>query len=393
MKRLTALTLLMILLAAVLPAAAEDDLEVLTAERWDAGSGETLLLNRDGTGQLKKDGKTFDGTWEVSGKNVRFMYHQYSDQVYSLYRTTDKNGRDYLLSSVGSVRFYPQSYLKALKHSAEEKRYALSLNENIALDFMSFKLNSAAVYRSEFDPLTKHPGKLGVKKNYQHLFVIGTVKNLTYSKLWLGYIHAEFILDGKRTYQAKVETTQNDQSYGINVESRKTQKLYIHAGIPASALKNAKTAELRFCFYNKLEALSAFSYEGDCFFSVEIGAGLMASIKKTPVKKKTFYKESAQMPMPGSYIDVKQKGSRTGEKSRLTNNKKGYRYQYTERYSDVNIKKLFNTYVSALKKDGYKLERLKVPKSKNTCYQVLLGRKQVGTIEYSTWGYINVYVF
>ena len=60
--------------------------------------------------------------------------------------------------------------------------------------------------------------------------------------------------------------------------------------------------------------------------------------------KKTFYKESTKMPLPTSYIDVMQSGTRRSEKTQWTSNKKGYYYNY----------------INALKKYVYKVERLNI---------------------------------
>ncbi len=66
------------------------------------------------------------------------------------------------------------------------------------------------------------------------------------------------------------------------------------------------------------------------------------------------------MPVPTSYIDVMQSGTRRSEKNQWTSNKKGYYYNYIPKYSNDSTKSLLNSYINALKKDGYKVERLKI---------------------------------
>ena len=393
MKRIMAMLLLLVMLISALPAFAADYTEILTAELWVAGSGEELLLNPDGTGTLKKNNATFQGTWETDGWYVKFKYYQYGDQIFETYISTDKNENYYLYASEGYVYLYQNSVLESWKKNAEEKRYYLSWNENVPLDFINFKLSNAAVYRAEYEPLTKYSWTLTVKKNTQYLFVVGTVKNPTDSNLWLSNIRAEFILDGKKKYKAEIETTKENTSYSSYIDSGKSQKLFIYTPVPVSALKNTKTAELRFSFYNKLTGTPNFDYEGDYFFGLKLDDSKITAIKKTPAKKKTYYKESAKMPVPTSYVDVRQYGTRSSEKSQRTSNKNGYCYQYSAKYSDGNLKSLFNSYVNALKKDGYKLERLKIRWSSNTNYKVIYGKKWVGTIEYTTYNRMYVYVF
>ncbi len=401
MKRILALFLLLVLLPTALPAMAEaeDYPDILTAELWATGSGETLLLNEDGTGKIQEFGETFDGTWTwlADERRVSFSYEiSFITAVLpvddSFKLNTDSDGNYHL--DAKSTNFYQNSYLELLEQSAKEKRYYLRWNESAPVDFIDLKLSNAVIYRAKEEPLTKYEWTLNANKNTQYLFAVGTIKNLTDSSLWLYDIGAEFILDGNTRYKAQVATTKDNAQYDYFPASGKEQKLFIYSAIPSSVLKNAKTAELHLSMYDKLSKTPGTAFEGDYFLGLKLSAAKLEAMKKTPAKKKTYYKESTKMPVPTSYVDVMQNGARKSEKSQLTSNKKGYCYNYSAKYSDGNNKSLFNSYVNALKKDGYKIERLKIRNSDNISYKVISGKKWIGTVEYFTLGdFINVYVF
>lgn len=413
MKRILALFLLAVLLPTVLPVIAEEDYKnILTAELWVSGSGDTLLLNKDGTGKLQMNGETYDGKWtwtlhpEIKEDCVSFSYQRsYNNRVYTndvnFFFNKDRVG-NYYLESYGTF-YYQNSFLEPYRQSAEEKRYYLHWNENAPLDFIELKLSNAYIYRAKEEPLTKLIWTMNADKNTQYLFAVGTVKNPTKSELVLSHINAEFILDGNRKYIAKVRSTKDNEVYDEFIENGKEQKLFIYSAIPASVLKNAKTAELHINMYDKLSRYfpgKGMEYYGDYFLGLRLSAAKLEAMKKTPAKKKTYYKESTKMPVPTSYIDV-QSGSRASEKNQLTNGKKGYSYWYRPKYSYDKAKSLLNSYINALKKDGYKVELMKVKRKGkyddsvdyNSPYKVMYGKKWIGTVALSDAGSIVVFVF
>ena len=123
-----------------------------------------------------------------------------------------------------------------------------------------------------------------------------------------------------------------------------------------------------------------YDFEGDYFYGVKISDSKMASIKKTPKKKKTYFKEKSKMPMPDSFVDV----CLTSRTKTKDNNVSVYQYQFTRKYSDgESAKQMFNRYVSQLKKEG-----LKVTLVRGT-YKVFDGKKQIA----SMWNDGNLYTF
>ena len=237
MKRFASILLLIVLLAASLPANAESIEEILLAEPWISGTGETLRLNPDGSGTMTQKGKTAKGKWRVTqGELVVFTYQQsnkknVSEAFYFYSKSADGNYYLYPEDAGDLRRFYQSSVLNEKKEKSKNRQY-LKWGENVSLKFVSFKLDAAIICRNENELLSdyayysKHRGGdlavFEVKKNIKYLCVTGTMKNGTSAGQNLpNTIRAKLILDGKRAYEAEIATTKKNTVFEDGHRKRK----------------------------------------------------------------------------------------------------------------------------------------------------------------------------
>ena len=339
------------------------------------------MLNADGTGSLKLNKMTHEGTWKQDFNELVFTYQQYGEQTWKA-RRYQEDDIYVLRSNIDSEIFCPKSALAAMKKKAETNRYSLKWKEEVKLSFLEFQLNNAFVYRSDRDALTKVDYTLDVKKGKKYVVFTGTVVNPGDRYLRLdNYCHTEVILDGKKTYKAEIKTTTDNRYYSGTVDAGNKQKLFIIAEVPESVLKSAKSATLKFSFYNGLSKVPGYDFQGDYFFGMKLSEAKLTAMRKGTARKKTYFKESAKLPVPTSYVDVLQGGGPNRTKGSVTGNRTGYQYIFRNRYSDGNTKKLCTSYINALIKDGFKVEKMNLRNYNDAYYYVTLKNKLIGTIQ------------
>ncbi len=89
-----------------------------------AGNGDSLTLNADGTGSLKLNKMTHEGTWKQDFNELVFTYQQYGEQTWKA-RRYQEDDIYVLRSNIDSEIFYPKSALAAMKKKVETNRYSL----------------------------------------------------------------------------------------------------------------------------------------------------------------------------------------------------------------------------------------------------------------------------
>ena len=373
MKRFLAILLLLTLLP-LIPAMGEDEIDVPAVIQEDTWLDDnfTMTFAADGTGVMTYRDITHEGTWEYVNGMVYFHYDQLGEQTIKL-SVTKKDGQyslsgNYFTLQTKSSR--EQNEQEAAK-TAKKKTHALEWGEEITLDFITFTLDDVKVYRSQQQAIDDFPSNylLSTVKGKKFLLVTGTVKNLDDNVRLLNNIRAEVILDKESSYKTEVfYAKKGDTYFNSALNANVTGKLVFSTELPEDTADSFATAQLRFSLNNYLAGAPKKDFEGDFFFSLNIGKAKVKEARKVPSRKKTYleYGKNKSVPSATFCMDVRVSVDGTWSDMHPTDGKiyEIKCYSVSSRFDGDKPEDFVKTYVKALKKEGFTVTKVNGEKSK-----------------------------
>ncbi len=350
MKRMLSLLLLAAVLFSALPVLADD---VITAEPWVTDSGSRLQFAADRKGTLTNvNGQTFEGEWTMDGSTVVFSYQLYGNREMRL--TLGEEGENTVLMNEAGAVFYQASKIDAAREAAKKdsKAYPLKWGEQVLLDFVTLQLDGAQIYRKMIGSSgfgLGQPEKAGAK----YFALTGTLKNTSGAEMPVSRIKVEMTFDGKNTYTGGCYVDYNG-SFSSNLPAQGSGPLYLYVSVPNSIAESFQTVTVRFGFNDSFHSAPAMTDQSEFLFEIEVDQEKAAASKQEPPKEKTYFDESPSLPVPTSYIDVRQ----SSHSSSSTNGKvKSIKYSYRLIYDSDDGNKVFPKYIEGLKADGYTVKQ------------------------------------
>lgn len=407
MKRFLAILLLLTLLP-LIPALGEDEIDVPAVIQEDTWLDDnfTMTFAADGTGVMTYRDITHEGTWEYVNGMVYFRYDQLGEQTIKL--SLAKKDGQYSLSgnyfTLQSKSARVQNEQDAAK-AKKKKLHTLDWGEEITLDFMTFTLDDVKVVRSQQQVIKDYPSNYmySTVAGKKYLIVTGTVKNLDDNTRLLSNLRAEVILDKENTYKANVFAYKKGETYlnsGLN--GNYAGNLVISAEIPEDAADSFATAQVNLNLNNYLAGAPNKDYEGDFFFSLNIGKAKVKAARKSSLKKSYFeYGKNKSIPKLSSYMEATESLSGSWQNTHPSDGKsyEVKNYFLSSRYDGDILADYTKAYVKALKGEGLTVTKVSGQKSKYnnetlTFYTINDGKTALGWLEINEanlYG-INLYI-
>ena len=355
LRKLTAalIALCMLIACACLPAMAETEEDILTAEPWKASADARLRLNPDHTA-VWESGVDMEGTWAYADGVMTFTYELYGTRTRDLKLEETDDGWQ-LTTEEGGV-FLPESRADAAAAAANanQNAYPIELGTPIALPFATITLDHAEVTGIVGSNESRHTFNTAAD-GMKFMALKGTFENTTNIGLKAEYVRGEMVFDDNYTYSLAAKADTVLPSSGTAEDIGKVLPLtscdyYIYAAIPESLVDSFSTCRVTFAFNDDFATAPNYMGEGDYVFTIEIDENASATAQQGPVRELTYFEECPILPAPTSYADFRESGHRSsstnGKVNRIT-------YTYQALLPGDSIQALYGQYIAALKDAGY----------------------------------------
>ena len=374
-KRIIALILVAVMAltvcAAVIPAALaeEDEIAVLTAEKWVNATNISFIIHSNGTMDYDAGNLKLTGTWTYQSPNFVFNYELYGNRTIELV-LENKDGQWMLTNGEGALFMHESVFSSAQQDAnAGVTGYQLAIGEKVTLPFVSFTIEAAELVDIIGGDRSYYPAPEGFR-----LFRLrGTIENLFSGDLKISTLRSQFTLNDQYTYNGAVRAYLSNGLQTV-IPAMTSGEISIYAEIPDAMAEQLKKADVVFSFNEDFAKAPVFVADGAYIFEVKVDEQQTAAAKDGPSFERVTFTECPILPTPQSYAEVMQSGS---NKSSRNGKVTKIKYTFKLRSNRGNIKELRELYLQKVQEEGFTV------KDSGAEAVVSWGKKKLATITIS----------